>query len=179
MAEGLSSLVAKQRAAIIAKWFDSAVQSYAPDTAAFMRSQKDPFANPVGSRTRAGLETLLDELSAGMNAAGIARGLDPIIRARAVQALNPSQAVGFVFELKRILREALGGRCVAADLTEMDGRIDALALAAFDLYMACREQIMELRANETRNRVFRAFERAGLVAGENADPKADPEGSTT
>jgi hypothetical protein len=32
------------------------------------------------------------------------------------------------------------------------------------MYMGCREKINELRANETRSRVFRAFERAGLVA---------------
>jgi hypothetical protein len=29
--------------------------------------------------------------------------------------------------------------------------------------MACREKIYELKANETRNRTFKAFERAGLI----------------
>jgi hypothetical protein len=180
MAEGLSSLVSKQRLAIIAKWFDSAVRSYAPDTAAFLRSQKDPFANPVGNQTRTALEALFDELAGEMDAAGIARSLDPIMRIRAVQSLAPSHAVAFVFALKGILREVLGTRAAVAALAELDARIDAVGLAAFDVYMACREQIMELKANETRNRVFRAFKKAGLVAGEDAsDPGADPERSTT
>jgi hypothetical protein len=149
MSEGLSSLIAPHRTAVLSKWFDSALQSYAPDTAGFIRSQKDPFANPVGSQTRAGLEILFEEIAGGMDAAGISRGLDPIVRMRAVQPLEPSRALGFIFALKAILRDALGP-------------------AAFDLYMACREQIMDLKANETRNRVFKAFEKAGLVAREPA-----------
>jgi hypothetical protein len=30
--------------------------------------------------------------------------------------------------------------------------------------MECREKIYQISANETRNRVFRAFERAGLIS---------------
>jgi hypothetical protein len=30
--------------------------------------------------------------------------------------------------------------------------------------MACREKIYELKANEARDRTFRAFERAGLIS---------------
>jgi hypothetical protein len=173
MPEGLYSLIAPHRTAVLSKWFDSALQSYAPDTAGFIRSQKDPFANPVGSQTRAGLEILLEEIAGGMDAAGIARGLDPIVRMRAVQPLDPSRALGFVFALKAILRDALGTeREAAAALADLDSRIDRVGLAAFDVYMACREQILDLKANETRNRVFRAFEKAGLVAREPA-PDAD------
>lgn len=169
MSEGLSSLIAPHRTAVLSKWFDSALQSYAPDTAGFIRSQKDPFANPVGSQTRAGLEILFEEIAGGMDAAGISRGLDPIVRMRAVQPLEPSRALGFIFALKAILRDALGmGRDAAAALADLDARIDRVGLAAFDLYMACREQIMDLKANETRNRVFKAFEKAGLVAREPA-----------
>jgi hypothetical protein len=88
---------------------------------------------------------------------------------RAVQPLEPSRALGFIFALKAILRDVLGtGREAAAALADLDSRIDRVGLAAFDRYMACREQIMELKANETRNRVFKAFEKAGLVAREPA-----------
>jgi hypothetical protein len=35
--------------------------------------------------------------------------------------------------------------------------------------MQCREKIYELKANEMKNRTFRAFERAGLVSEIPAD----------
>jgi hypothetical protein len=168
MAEGLVSLIAKHRAAIISKWFDAAVQAYAPDTAAFLKSQKDDFSNPVGSHARKGIEMMLDQLTGDMNGDTITRYLDPIMRVRAVQSMAPSRAAAFIFSLKGMLREQFSRELqdagLARQLVEIEGRIDRLGLAAFDIYMGCREKINELRANETRSRVFRAFERAGLVA---------------
>jgi hypothetical protein len=175
MAEGQFNLIVNQRTVIIEKWFDAAVRSYAPDSAAFIRSQQDPFANPVGSQMRKSLEALFGELTGGMDAVAVTRGLDPIVRMRAVQPMAPSQALAFVFALKTVLRDLLGKRPDAVHaLADIDARIDLVGLAAFDLYMDCRAQIMDLKANETRNRVFRAFEKAGLVAPETGpDPGTD------
>jgi putative component of toxin-antitoxin plasmid stabilization module len=53
---------------------------------------------------------------------------------------------------------------LSRQLLEIEARIDRLGLAAFDQYMACREKIYELKANEARDRTFRAFERAGLIS---------------
>jgi len=56
-------------------------------------------------------------------------------------------------------------------LLEFESKIDQLCLLAFDLYMDCKEKIYELSANETRNRTFRAFERAGLITDVSSKPK--------
>jgi hypothetical protein len=176
MAEGLVSLIAKHRSTIISKWFDSAVHAYAADTAAFIKSQKDPFANPVGSQTLKAVETLFDQLVGDMEAAAITTGLDPVMRIRAVQNLTPSQATAFIFSLKIILRDLFDKNLQDAGMhrqfREIELRIDRLSLAAFDCYMACREKIYELKANETRNRTFKAFERAGLM---KKDPGKGPD----
>lgn len=168
MAEALVSLILKKRSAIIAKWFDSAVYAYAPDTAAFLKNQKDQFANPVGSNTRKGIETLLDQLLGDMNGEAIAVSLDPIMRIRAVQSLSPGQATAFIFALKQVLRDMFDKQLrdpgMARQFFEFEARIDRVCLAAFEIYMGCREQVFELKANEMRNRTFRAFKRAGLVA---------------
>jgi len=167
MAEGLVNLITKQRLTVISKWFDSAIHAYAPDTAAFIQSQKDPFANPVGSQTRNSLEGLFDQLVGGMDAGAIRASLDPVMRIRAVQNLTPAQATAFIFALKSILQDMFGKAFQSTDgirsFLEIESRIDRLGLAAFDVYMACREKIYELKANETRNRTFKAFERAGLI----------------
>ncbi len=167
MAEGLVNLIAKQRSTVISRWFDSAIHAYAADTAAFIQSQKDPFANPVGSQTRKCVEGLFDQLVGGMEADAIHACLDPVLRIRAVQNLTPSQATVFIFALKKILRDMFDRQIQDAglirQLAEIESRIDRLGLAAFDIYMTCREKIYELKANETRNRTFKAFERAGLM----------------
>jgi hypothetical protein len=53
---------------------------------------------------------------------------------------------------------------IADEFLLFESRIDELVLIAFNLYTQCREKIYELKANEMKNRTFRAFERAGLVS---------------
>jgi hypothetical protein len=79
-----------------------------------------------------------------MDAAAIDSALDVILRIRAVQDMSPSQAVGFVVQLRSILREAPA----TFDLPLLEKRIDQLSLAAFDKYMQCREQAFAARLHE-------------------------------
>jgi len=157
--------------AVVGKWLTRVIETYPPETARFLRSQKDPFANPVGQATRQSLNTLVDLLIAGLDEAAARTALDPVIRVRAIQAFTPAQAVGFVFELKPILRESLGPASQnSAESAELDGRIDRLALIAFDIYMQCREKLYELKANEMKNTTYKAFARAGLIKDPDKEP---------
>ena len=56
----LNNLLAQRKTAIIKKWFALAIETYPSDTANFLKSQKDPFANPVGRTIYRGLEALFD-----------------------------------------------------------------------------------------------------------------------
>lgn len=165
---GLAELLEKHKRAIVNKWFDAVVHTYPADTARFLKSQKDPFANPVGRTTFKGLDGTYDQLRGEMHTETLAATLDPIIRIRAIQDFTPSQAAGFVFLLKNIIRETVGDQLREKEgleeLTALDARVDTIGLLAFDIYMRCREKVLQLKANEIRNRVFSAFHRAGLVA---------------
>ena len=164
---GVENLLATHKDAIVKNWFDHVVNTYPPDTARFLLNKRDPFDNPVGAATMRGLGAIIDELVGSPDPDELAKHLDSIIRIRAIQSFTPSQAVGFVFFLKGIIRETLAGSPEASgginDLPAMDAKIDQLSLIAFDIYMQCREKIYELRANESRNRFFKSFERAGLI----------------
>jgi hypothetical protein len=164
----LAAVLQVKKGAIATEWFNVAVQAYPPETAKFFKGQTDAFANPVGSITLKGLRSLLDQLIAGMNRNILTAHLDAIIRIRAAQNLPPSQAIAFIPSLKTILRaqleKELRDNQMAAELWEFESKIDLLLLMAFDQYMQCRETIYQIRANETRNRTFKAFERAGLIA---------------
>lgn len=174
---GLSNLLKKKKAVIIKEWFNLAVNSYPPDTAYFLKKQKDRFANPVGSTISQNLGPLFDELVMDMDQNTITNLLDPIIRIRAVQViLSPSQAVTFIFSLKEAVRKNLKKELIdnkiLNELLLFESKIDKLGLIAFDIFVKCREKVYELKATGERNRVFRAFQRAGLVS-EIPDGKPD------
>ncbi|MCP4347062.1 MAG: hypothetical protein GY795_16230 [Desulfobacterales bacterium] len=163
----LKEFLNKRKNAIIKKWFEMVVDTYPADTSRFLKSQKDPFSNPVGATTMNGLEALFDELLNSMNHEKIISSLDPIIRIRAVQDFSPSKAAGFTFFLKTIIRENINKENHNYDeLLSLESNIDEIGLIGFDIYMKCREKIFDIRANEHRNRFFSAFERAGLIKEE-------------
>ena len=164
------SLAAKKQE-ILNSWFQATVDSYPAETARFVKNQKDPFANPVGQITYQSLATLMDALSAGAGREAMAKALDPILRIRAVQTFTPSKATSFVFSLKQILRQHLpgDGRDADGEMNDLDRQIDEMAMAAFDIYVACREKIYELKATESRKQFFGSLKRAGLIDETEAD----------
>lgn len=162
-----NQLMAK-KSAILKKWFDAVADTYPENTSSFLRKQKAQFTNPVGYTLSEGLEGLFEALLKGMIPDTVKIFLDSIIRIRAIQEFTPSEAVSFVFLLKKIIRQELGNEMLQQprindELTAFDSSIDELALYSFDIYMNCREKIYELKANEARNMTFRLLQQAKLI----------------
>lgn len=170
----LHKQLSQKKKTIITKWFDKVVNTYPIDTAQFLKSQKDPFANPVGQTTLQSLEGIFDLIAGDFDAAAIQEKIDPVIRIRSIQDFTASKVVGFIFDLKSIIRDNVQLQSEAQRI-EIDRRIDSVALVAFDVHMQCREKIYDLQANEMRARTFKAFERAGLVK-EPDEPSPDSQG---
>jgi hypothetical protein len=164
---GLEKLLVKKRDAIVTEWFDLVAKTYAPDTAQFLKKNTDPFTNPMGGYLSKGLTGLFDQLITGLDRETVRPLLDPIVRVRAIQSFSPSKAVAFVLVVKKIVRKHLAidfnNKRLSKELLEFEDRVDALSLFAFDIYIQCREKIFELKANEEKERVFKAFKRAGLI----------------
>ena len=159
--------LAQKKSGVLKKWFDRIIATYPADTAQFLGSQKDPFANPVGQTTRQNLEAILDQILSDADPQSTRELLDPIIRIRAIQDFTPAKAIGWIFDLKDIIRDTLaigaGDGKRLKELTRLDRRIDKLGLLSFDIYMQCREKIYDLKANEMKARTYSAFARAGLI----------------
>ena len=147
----------KKKEAIIQRWLHETLATYADEAASAFGREKDPFANPVGHSLRGGTRGIFEALLAGTDADETHQYLHEIIRIRAVQQFSPSQSLGFVFALKKAIRAELGREAAdprfAADLAEIDERIDRIALSAFDIFVQCREQVYELRVSEAKRRV--------------------------
>lgn len=167
--EHVKDILTLRKRAILERWYEQILALYPPETARFFREEKDRFANPVGTTIYQGLEGLYEELLKGINGGEINREragghLDNIIRIRAIQDFSPSQALAFIFQLKRVIRQELAGTLQEKSLSlqELEDRLDNLALLAFDIYMQCREQLYDLRVKEFKNRTARLLQRANL-----------------
>jgi len=169
---GLRDLLEKKQPAIVKKWFEFVIDTYAPDAALFFKNQSDGFLNPVGGTTRSILDTLYETLLKTADTDSIIITMEPLIKIRAVQNFSPSQAVGFLFVLKTLIRKELKKELKKIDpeeLVSMDTRIDSLALIGFDVFVQCREKIYDLKTNTERSKIYTAFARAGLIKEIAAD----------
>ncbi len=156
-------MAVQNREDIAELWLRRVLRSYPAQSVEFLASERDPFRNPVGSTIRRALGILLDELLLGMDRTRITAALDSIMQIRAIEDLPPSRALEFLFQLKDILHHQVSG----ADRDLLDGRIDELALLAFDLYVKYRERTYQAKANEARRRV--------LVLERRLMPSEDPD----
>jgi len=164
----LKRLLQERKTAIVKRWFDAVTEAYPDDTSRFLKKKKDQFTNPVGYTISEGIEHLFDALLQGMLQDKVSAFLDSIIRIRAIQDFTPSEAVAFIFRLKKVIRQELGDDILKQQgmleaLSTFDSAIDDLALYSFDIYMKCREKIYELKANEARNMTFRLLQKAQLL----------------
>jgi len=173
----LDKLIFEKRSTLIKKWRNLIIGSYPTDAQRFLKKEKNRFSNPVGQTIAEDVEILFDALTTGDNTEKIPSSLDNMIRIRAVQDFKPSQAVGFVLQLKKIIREAVEKHSQEADtlhdeLEMIEERIEDAALQAFDIYTQCRQKLYEIRVNEKDRQVARILERVNRT---NEIPESDPD----
>ncbi len=167
----LEEYLTQHKKALVDKWRRRIMESYPGDTAGFLSSEKDRFANPVGEAICRATEEIIDEFLNGMNPDRVTASLDRIVRIRAVQEFSPSQAVAFVYLLKPLIREQLGDRLRESDcrreLTSLEERVDRLALMAFDVYTVCRDKMSEIKVNEAKRKFYKLVDRLNAPGTEN------------
>ena len=135
------------------QWFETTIASYGEQSARFMKRERDPIANPLGSTLRTELGNLFDALlDSDRSRSELA--LDRILQLRAIQDFSPAQAVGFVFKLKPILHGWL--KKEPKKQRELDDRVDQLALLAFNIYMKWREKVFSVAMSEVKSRASMA-----------------------
>ena len=149
----LSETLQEKKKQIQTIWLDRTLDSYT--SPGFFKKSLDAIANPIGATIRDGLSALLDLVLQDGNEDSYAEPLDRIIRIRAVQDFSPSQAVVPFLELKWVIRQVLNDsnktKHLTNELAELDCKIDRLALAAFDKYVECREQLYKVRISELKS----------------------------
>jgi hypothetical protein len=163
MAMALAELLSQRKTTVSRKWRDRIADSYPAKTAAIFKRERDPFANPVGQTILTATEEIVDVLIARASFAELSSPLEKLVRIRSIQDFSPSQAVSFVFELRDVVRkelaEALDEEPVRSEFEQFEEQIEKLALLAFDIYVACREQYFEVRISELKRSIASVMKR--------------------
>jgi hypothetical protein len=172
----LVQLLAERRALITERWLHLIFQTYPPETARFLKKEKNRFDNPLGYRISQGVKGLVEALLTETGASEFIAHLDEIIRIQALQDYSPAQALAFIFLLKNVIREELGDTLkdavLAVECLELESRIDGMALLGFEVYTKRREKLHEVRLNEVKKRVSGLLRRSGLSPA-SLEPEAE------
>ncbi len=102
-----NSVLGQKKASILHRWFALTLDGYSSGAADFFGKETDSFANPVGSTLLDGLKILLSYLVDGADPGKLSEAseaLENIVKIRAVQDFSPSQALSFIFLLKKAVR---------------------------------------------------------------------------
>lgn len=173
---GLIEAMAERAEELSQKWADLILGTYPAETQAVWRKNHDQFSNPVGCNILESTSRLIPLLLSWNDAEAVAKALDQIVKIRAVQDFSPSQALSFVFLLKKVLRQEftqeLSAKGELEELLRFETRVDNLAVMAFDLYVASRDQIARMRVEEVKRAHTNIVRRANLMKADVAAPKA-------
>jgi len=175
----LKQSLAKKKATIIERWLKLIMESYPATTSKFLIQEKDRFANPAGYTFSKEIEIIYEELLQEMNIDKLSTCLDNIIKIRSVQDYTPSEAVVFIFLLKKAIREELASeiteRQAFEELLKYESKIDIIVQLTLDIYMKCRDKVSEIRMKEMKNEREMAFKILERISAIYEDP-ANEEG---
>jgi len=159
----INELLLQHKPGILREWFGRIADGYPAETASFLKKQQNQFSNPVGHAFAEGTAALFQVLLEDGDLKTVEQPLELMLKIRAVQEVSASEAVGFIYLLKEVVRQELGEAIrqqgLWDELIKVESRIDRLALAAFDMFMASREKIYEIRANAVKRRYSKLTEK--------------------
>ena len=156
----LYELLVKNKSSIVSKWIKLILDSYSIESSKFFNMEKNRFSNPVGNIISTNAASIFDEIVGSKDFEKISLLLTDIIKIRAIQDFSPSEAVGIVFFLKKVIQEELNKEInqekILDEFAELEFFIDKTALIAFDLYMESREKIFQIRLNDAKYKLQKA-----------------------
>jgi len=150
----LEEVLSKKKTAVLKRWFNLIAQTYSEGGAGLPKN-KDRFANPVGYVISSAIDVLYDAILHGeLHSDRVFESLDSVIKVRAIQDFSPSQAIDFVFLLKKAIAAELKDEVREVSdfkaISRLESRVDELALRSFDIYMDCREKVCNIKVNEMK-----------------------------
>ncbi len=169
----LINVLSDKKPLILKKWIDLIIGNYPSSSRNLLKRDSGQFTNPVGHTLKTAIDIIYDKvIEEEGDVEKITKALDSIIRIWAVQDFEPSKVISFIYRLKTIVREEFenssDNHVIYNELLEIENRIDDIILLSFDIYMSCREQLYEIKANEIKRNTFGLLKRAHIILDEES-----------
>jgi hypothetical protein len=158
----------EKKASLVATWCDAAVVVPAGTGPDFLEKQRALVLDAMGYDLEQGMGGLFEGLLQGLISHDVSRFLDCMIRIRAASDFTASHAVTFILEIKKVVRKELGDDALydlqlRAELSAWDSVVDDLVLFAFNIYVQCRESVLDARAKEESQKTLSLLKKAKLI----------------
>jgi hypothetical protein len=155
----LDDLLEQKKETIKARWLELIIETYPAESRHFFKKQKNQFSNPVGAASARLVEALYDALLHDGDSDEARTAMDDFVKIRAVQEFTPSEAIACILFLKQAIREAVSADNLDTKaLAGVESHVDRFLLEAFDSYMASREKLYQIRADELKRQSFVALQ---------------------
>lgn len=155
MERQLQRLMEEKKEDLLKQWFEQVIGAYPPEAVKYFAKVNNTFTNPVGSNIHRSLSAILNELLDEGDADKMYQELEMILRIKAVQDVQPSKAVAFIFSLKTIIEKIFKAEINRGEinhkiLNDFYDELDSLGLLAFNIYCDSRELIYQMRIKEIK-----------------------------
>lgn len=151
----LRKCLAAKKKPILARWL-SETMSICQQNTVSPDSPGDRFTQPIRYTINGTLETILNCIILDEMSDELLPAIEATCRILAVQEIPPSRAIGFMFALKKISSEELADQIkknnLVPDYMDICSKIDSLVLIGLDLYLKCKNKILEMSFKEMTNR---------------------------
>ncbi len=140
----LQDLLRRRKSYFLNRWFQRILDEYAEETASFLKSQRDRFANPVAFALQEAAVEIYQALVEDRDVDR--RPLEYAMKIRAVQGSDSASGIRFIHLLKATVQEALGDSVSGKDLADFGSRIDGIAAIAAAMFVSNRAKIAAISA---------------------------------
>ena len=159
----IAELIDRQKVDILKNWHQSIINTYPKGASNFLNETKNKFANPIGYTINKSLPSILDAVIYNDLSEAAKNSLDAIIRIRAVQDFEPSQALSFINSLKAIIYSEISGDIKTdkdfLEVLKLEKIFNTIFDFSINLYVSFREKVYEIKANEQMRTFEKMLER--------------------
>jgi hypothetical protein len=155
----IDQTLVERRSGIVSRWFDIVLSGHPESARSLLKRGSEPFVNPMASIVEEALEAVYAHIC-GAPPGALSQPLDRLMRLRALDGPDVSDALSFLEPLRALVRAELSAAsCDPVDIASVEARVDDVAGRAADRFADARRALAAIRDRERQDGSARLIER--------------------